>query len=646
MVWNVYFEIAALMISVVLILSDLWKKHLPFRSWNYFSWLISLQIVSCIMNIIACGMAQKPSDYSVASHYIVNMVYYACYIMEIWSFAIFTIAMTGRSKNIGRKAWFIIAFPYLVSFLSVIMTPVTRLFFYIDEGGVYHRGWGYYYTWMIFLAFYFFLPLSYAWFYKGHMAPRRMMYTIGFWVLSLTGMILQGLIFPDVLLEGIFNTAAILIIYLDIQNPSQFTDADTGIYNQWAFGEVIDEKLEYGDPIDISVIGIENFPVLESIYGRRKLMRVLHSIADEITEQIKGISLFYMHRGRFALLFETSSNHKQIEQAIRRRFEMPWGEDEGKVTFKIHMAHLGADVPKMSIREVFDSLEEGLINAEMKDNEITENISAERIEEIREGIKVEHAVSKAIRERRINVAFQPIYSTQNEKIISIEALARLEDEELGIIEPEEFIPIAERNGTIGFIGAQVFEQVCSFIRERDMEDLGVKFIEVNLSPIQCKSGEIVSELFNIMDRYEVDPRQINFEITESAMTDGKILNEMMNKIIERGSTFSLDDYGTGYSNLVELLELPFKIVKIDKSLVWSFFNGESDVLPDIIKTFRQRGYEIVAEGVETHNMAEKLRDMGCEYLQGFYFSKALPADQLVSYVYNNRRLRILEEMRL
>ena len=95
-----------------------------------------------------------------------------------------------------------------------------------------------------------------------------------------------------------------------------------------------------------------------------------------------------------------------------------------------------------------------------------------------------------------------------------------------------------------------------------------------------------------------------------------------------------------------LLDLPFKIVKIDKSLVWSYFNGTSDVLPDIVKTFSKRGYEIVAEGVETHNMAEKLRDMGCDYLQGFYFSKALPADQLVSYVYNNRRLRIMEEMRL
>lgn len=646
MVWNVYFEIAALMISVVLMLSDLWKKHLPFRSWNYFAWILSLQIICCIFDIISCGMAIRPYRYSIRIHYLINIIYYISYIMEIWSFAIFTIAMTGKSKSIRRTTWFVIALPYLVSFISVLITPFTHMFFYIDSEGLYHRGWAYYYTWLTFLAFYILLPVAYAWFYKVQMAPYRMMYTIGFWVLSLTGMLLQGFIFTDVLLEGIFNTAAILIIYLNIQNPSQFTDADTGLYNQWALGEVIDEKLEYGDPIDISVIGIENFPVLESIYGRRKLMRVLHSIADEITEQVKGVNLFYMHRGRFALLFNKNTNHKQIEHAIRRRFEMPWGEDDGKVTFKIHITHLDEDVPKMSIREIFDSLEEGLRNAEMKDNEVTEIISAQRIEEIRDGIKVEHAVSKAIRERRIRVAFQPIYSTKKERIISVEALARLVDDELGIIEPDVFIPIAEKNGTIGFIGSQVFEQVCSFIRERDMEDLGVRFIEVNLSPIQCKSGELVSDLFNLMDRYEIDPRQINFEITESAMTDGKILNEMMNKIIQRGSTFSLDDYGTGYSNLVELLDLPFKIVKIDKSLVWSYFNGTSDVLPDIIKTFSKRGYEIVAEGVETHNMAEKLRDMGCDYLQGFYFSKALPADQLVSYVYNNRRLRIMEEMRL
>ena len=646
MIWNEYFEIAALMISVVLLLSDIWKRHLPFRSWNYFAWLLGLQIASCITNIIACFMARDASMYPVGMHYFINVIYYICFIMQIWSFAIFTIAMTGKSKSISKKAWFLIALPYLISFVSVVATPISHFFFYIDSDGRYHQGRGYYIIWTIFLIFYVLMPIAYAWFYKLYMSPHRMMYTVGFWMLTLTGIFLQGFIFTDVLLEGIFNAAAILIIYMDIQNPSKYTDADTGLYNQWALGEVIDEKLEYGDPIDISIIGIENFPVLESIYGRRKLMMVLHSIGDEITEQIKGVNLFYMHRGRFALLFGQKNTHKRIEHAIRRRFEMPWGDDDGKVTFKIHIAHLDEDVPKMSIREIFDALDEGLAYAQMRDNEVTQNISAAKIEAIRDNIKVERAVSKAIRERRIEVAFQPIYSTQKEKIISIEALARITDEELGIIEPDQFIPIAEKNGTIGFVGSQVFERVCSFIREMDMEDLGIKFIEVNLSPVQCKSGELVSDLFNLMERYEIDPKQINFEITESAMADSNVLGEMMHKIIEKGSTFSLDDYGTGYSNLVELLELPFKIVKIDKSLVWSYFNGTTDILPDFIKTFRSRGYEIVAEGVETHNMAERLRDMGCEYLQGFYFSKALPKEQLVSYVYNNRRLRIMEEMRL
>ena len=129
----------------------------------------------------------------------------------------------------------------------------------------------------------------------------------------------------------------------------------------------------------------------------------------------------------------------------------------------------------------------------------------------------------------------------------------------------------------------------------------------------------------------MDPKYINLEITESASSDVEVIRANMDALHQNGITFSLDDYGTGYSNLVTVLSLPFKIVKIDKSLVWAYFRDGKDILLKVLHTFEDQPVELVCEGVETEEMARQLADMGCDYEQGFYYSKPVPEDEFVAY---------------
>ena len=152
---------------------------------------------------------------------------------------------------------------------------------------------------------------------------------------------------------------------------------------------------------------------------------------------------------------------------------------------------------------------------------------------------------------------------------------RIHDDLLGNISPEIFIPIAERNGSIVKLGTMIFEKVCRFISEQNLEETSIEYIEINVSVVQCIQSDFVDTLNEIMDRYHVRPEQINLEITETAASNSfAILQENVERLYQQGISFSLDDYGSGYATIGYIHRFPFCIIKLDKLMVWDAFENE------------------------------------------------------------------------
>ena len=192
--------------------------------------------------------------------------------------------------------------------------------------------------------------------------------------------------------------------------------------------------------------------------------------------------------------------------------------------------------------------------------------SSDRVEAVKQ------AINKAVAERSFMVYYQPIYSTSEKCYTSAEALVRLNDSELGFIPPDEFIPIAEETGQITKIGDIVFESVCRMMSQHENELGSIHYIEVNLSPIQCMQEHMANNLIETVNRYGLKPSRINLEITETtALYSTPVTLRNINQLIENGFTLSLDDYGTGYANLMTLVSLPYSIIKLDKDIIWSAF---------------------------------------------------------------------------
>lgn len=179
----------------------------------------------------------------------------------------------------------------------------------------------------------------------------------------------------------------------------------------------------------------------------------------------------------------------------------------------------------------------------------------------------------------------------------------------------------------------MLEEVCRFIGSDEFKKLGLSYIEVNVSVSQCMQHGLSEKILGIMNKYGVSPEQINLEITETAASfDQSVMTENLAELSSAGISFSLDDYGTGYSNMYRIAALPLKIVKLDKSFVNNQTSKMWTILQNTVKMIKDLDMEIVVEGIETKDMVKKFSDLRCDYIQGYYYSKPVPQDEFVKFV--------------
>jgi EAL domain-containing protein (putative c-di-GMP-specific phosphodiesterase class I) len=252
-----------------------------------------------------------------------------------------------------------------------------------------------------------------------------------------------------------------------------------------------------------------------------------------------------------------------------------------------------------------------------------------------EGKHMLEAIKRALSDNTFQVYYQPIYSTAEKKIVAAEALIRLFDPEYGFMPPEDMIRMAETEGYILQIGEIVFRKVCEFYKNNELDRKGIEYIEVNLSPIQCAQRKMAEEFEAIMKEYGIKPKQINFEITETATTNevDNFIRNMKNFYL-RGIDLSLDDYGTGYSNISYLYHVPFTVMKIDKSILWSAEKNEKAkvTLENTYKLAKKLKLKVVQEGVENEEQIKRLLELECDYFQGYYFSKPVQKQVFLDFL--------------
>ena len=254
---------------------------------------------------------------------------------------------------------------------------------------------------------------------------------------------------------------------------------------------------------------------------------------------------------------------------------------------------------------------------------------------LRRQYDIEKALRTAIERNEIFMVFQPKISIKGEKINGFEALVRWINSDLGFVSPAEFIPIAENTGLIVDIGKFIIEE--SFKKCKELYEISTaKFhIAINISDIQLREDGFIDYIAELLQKYEIPPEYIEFEITEGVIMQSVAKNiELLLGLKRLGVSIALDDFGTGYSSLSYLKRLPIDVLKIDKSFVDGIGVDEKSeyIAESIIKLSHSLDLKVVAEGVETREQLGYLDKMKCDVAQGYYFSKPEKFDAIKNMV--------------
>lgn len=249
--------------------------------------------------------------------------------------------------------------------------------------------------------------------------------------------------------------------------------------------------------------------------------------------------------------------------------------------------------------------------------------------------KTKEMIIDAINDDRIEVFYQPIYSSKEKKFTSAEALARIKSKSGKIIMPKVFIQIAENTGLISQIGEKVFEKVCIMLTNPQTGNLEINSIDINLSSVECENPNLANNFITIAKKYKVNPEIINFEVTESnfvGIYDN--LSKNLDKMRNFGFNISLDDFGTGQTNLNYLVKVPISKVKIDRHMIWEYFDNTKvkTTVKQLIKLAHDLSLEVVATGVERIAELNEISLNGVDYIQGYYFFKPMPLEEYITFL--------------
>ena len=441
------------------------------------------------------------------------------------------------------------------------------------------------------------------------------------------------------LVEMCASGLGLLFIELLVLRPEEVIDSAVGLQSWTAYQETLRKIMITHQRVQILVIRFINAREVRSYLGEDRYVKYIKLIADKTNALAKRekihCELFFEHPGSIYLIFDEYDFNAE-EQVPKLRSEVEKFTQELKGTG----AKLNPRICAIHYPDAVDNAKE-IIHLGHHFTELIPHdqifIEAENISKTKEFQIINNMreiLTRAIENRSFEVYYQPIYSIWDKKFISAEALLRLDDDVYGSISPAAFIPEAERRGLILPIGDFVLDEVHRFASENGLEELGLSYIEINLSVAQCLERDLPEKLSNLRNKYNVGPEKVNLEITETSYNDiGKIMDDNLRILSEQGYSFSLDDYGVGYSNIQRVSKLPLKIVKIDKSLVdnMNTTNGKS-IMNNTVRMMKDIKKELVIEGVETKEDFEELRNMGCDFIQGFYFSKPLPGKEFLEFL--------------
>lgn len=437
--------------------------------------------------------------------------------------------------------------------------------------------------------------------------------------------------------NGIYSLAGVIMDITSEKNNENkiklmnYYDNITGIQNKKMFIEKFKQLINNSSnksKLGIIFFDIDNFKNINDSYGHEVGDEILLRLCKRIENILDGRHTFARFGGdEFIIAFSNVINQIEIKDFLDElllKVRKPFYVDSRKIccSISIGVSIYPNDSNRLDI--LLKTADMAMHTAKEEGKNRYKFFDINILNILKRQSEIEKALRTAIENNEIFMVFQPKISIKDEKVNGFEALVRWVNDELGFISPAEFIPIAESSGLIIDLGKYIIEESFKKCKELYCSTKSKFHIAINISDIQLREEGFISFISEMLEKYNIPPEFIEFEITEGVIMKSVVKNiELLIGLKRLGVSIALDDFGTGYSSLSYLKRLPIDVLKIDKSFVDGIGVDEKSeyIAESIIKLSHSLNLKVVAEGVETKEQLGYLDKMKCDVAQGYYFSK-------------------------
>ncbi len=558
--------------------------------------------------------------------YAVNALFYLSYLFKAYQFFAFSAHLVKVSsvkpviKWLFRSVW-------IASSVLVIFSFWWGTVFKIAERHGYTAGP----LWFVIPActvYYVVLSAVIVFTKRNRISTGDLMGAVGYNAVLLVCAVFRFFM-PQNIILALVGFLAVLICYLSFEAPERYISERGAAFNKRAFKALLEESLENRTYRALGFV-LRDYNDERVVYGSVQMDKGISLIIDYLHHKYPKHLIFYLRNGYFVIYDPEALNLYRIRDDLYERFSRPWQAYDTELFLSVAFIKVGAESNIDSADMLINNLTVAFEKAGQMALYGKDIYDLDSTKEIEEQARVKGALEYAVKNESVEVYLQPIIESKTETLVGAEALARIRGEDGKLISPADFIPIAERSGHINSLGEQVFETVCRFVNSNGFSRVKMEFVNVNLSPIQCMRADLSDRFLELLRQYKALPSRIHLEITEQSVGDSAMILKQVNKLRECGFQFALDDYGSGYSNLTRLKNYPFKTVKLDMEVVRNYCKNRDPLVLSLVNILKQMGYTITAEGIETKEMADTMRSIGCDYLQGYYYSRPVPIEEFVS----------------
>ena len=627
----VYFDIASFFLLTVILLSIFIKGIYRQKENKLFIALVLLCMLTALFDILA-SFPQYTNFKGIVA---LDTIYFILRVSIPPLYLLYLIYLTHvgfKINTIIKKV--LICLPYL-AIVGIIIANIFNngLFFYIEPETLEYSRSSIFFIMYIEQGFYLALGLFLILTRRKIFSFYQMFTLIAIVPLKVGASLIQ-FFFNDLLIELFCQTIAIYLISSSIETKEMLIDGRTRLSSFQAFRSFIKRTFINKRETHVLLLKVTNYNELYNLLPYETALKYLRKMSSNFANRFKGIDdkyyAYYLDEGLFAAISYDYNKLRKIAVIMNQELGLKSAIVEYVPKKRICL---------FSIPKVFDNETKFLkfvnnFHTKLEiDNEIIYLNDIYLTSDFVIKNDLDSILETALKENEFEVYYQPIYNIKEKKYTSAEALVRLNSQKYGFIYPNLFIKYAEKVGKIADIDRMVFYQVLEFIQTDMFNSLGLDYIEINLSILEFIDKNILVNMPKAFKDRNIPFDKLNIEITESATAKNYEMDYHIIELAKRGIRLSLDDYGTGYSNIERFSKLPFTLIKVDKSLV---DDSEKENMQRILKnTFamiKDLGRKSVVEGVETKEQAERFINYGCDYIQGFYYSRPLPLKDFIKFL--------------